>query len=204
MIWFYILAAIVVALDQFTKWLVVEYLQPVGSVPLINGVLEFSYVENTGAAFGMMKDSRWLFMIISAAAIVALTFVIAKYAGQYKFASFAVAMILGGGIGNMIDRVRLGYVVDFIYVKIIDFAVFNVADSFVTVGATLLILYLVRELIIEWKKKPEAAAEGAPVIDDGSNDAGSDSEDSAATDEVEKTDDVPGDGDGDGMSDGER
>ena len=160
MIWFYLIAAAIVVLDQVTKWAAVRFIMPQVTIPLIDGVLHFTYVENTGAAFGMMKDSRWIFMIVSAVAIVALSYVIARYARDYRFASFCIALILGGGVGNMIDRIRLGYVVDFIDFRLINFAVFNVADSFVSVGAALLIVYLVRELILDAKRQ-RAAANGA-------------------------------------------
>ena len=157
----YLIAAGVVLLDQLTKWLVVRYLEPIGTVPLIENALHFTYVENTGAAFGMMKDSRWIFMVVSSVAIVVLIVLIAKYASESRFASISVAMILGGGIGNMIDRVRIGYVVDFIDFRLIDFAVFNVADSFVTVGACLLILHLILELVHEGRAQNAAKAAAA-------------------------------------------
>lgn len=171
---YYLIAAAVVALDQLTKWLAVDYLKPEGSVPLIDGVLHLTYVENEGAAFGMMKNSRWVFMIVSAVAIAVLLIVIARYGKRYKFATFAVSMILGGGIGNMIDRLRIGYVVDFVDFRLINFAVFNVADSFVTVGAALLVGYLVMELVREGKaereKKTLAAGASADVTDAAESD----------------------------------
>ena len=160
MIWFYLIAAAIVVLDQVTKWIAVRFIMPQTTIPLIDGVLHFTYVENTGAAFGMMKDARWIFMIVSAVAIVALSYVIARYAKDYRFASFCIAFILGGGVGNMIDRIRLGYVVDFIDFRLINFAVFNVADSFVSVGAALLIVYLVRELILDAKRQRTLKAAG--------------------------------------------
>ncbi len=162
--WCYFIAVAVVVLDQVTKWLVVKFLVPVGSVPLIDGVLHLTYVENTGAAFGMMKDRRWIFMAASTIAIVIIIVIIARYARENRFETICISMILGGGIGNMIDRVRLGYVIDFIDVRLINFAVFNVADSFVTVGAILLIVYLIRGLILEGRKSAARPA-GAAVSD---------------------------------------
>ena len=165
--WCYFIAAAVVLLDQLTKWLVVKYLMPAGSIPLIDGVLHLTYVENTGAAFGMMKDKRWIFMVVSTVAIIIIIVIIAKYARKNVFETVTVSMMLGGGIGNMIDRIRLGYVIDFIDVRLINFAVFNVADSFVTVGALLLIVCLVRELVLEKKEKGAAAcAAGAKESSD--------------------------------------
>ena len=166
---YYLITALVVLFDQITKWLAVQYLKPQVSVPLINDVLHLTYVENEGAAFGMLKNSRWVFMIVSAVAIAALVIVIFRFGQKYRFATVAVAMILGGGIGNMIDRVRIGYVVDFIDFRLINFAVFNVADSFVTVGAALLIVYLASEMIRESKKEKAEKAAAASVDDDGEN-----------------------------------
>lgn len=163
---YYILIVIVsVAVDQITKWYAVKYLTVVDTVPIIKDALHLTYVENTGAAFGIMKNSRWIFMTVSTAAIVIIAVVIYKYGRQYPFASICLSMILGGGIGNMIDRVVLGYVVDFIDFRLIDFAVFNGADSFVCVGAFLLICYLTADLIREYKAEKaakEALANAAP------------------------------------------
>ena len=140
---FWILITVgVVVLDQFTKWLAVEYLIPVGTVPIIKNALHLTYVENPGAAFGMMQNSRWIFLLVSTVAIIAIIIYLIKFAPKNKLALLSLAFILGGGIGNMIDRVALGYVVDFIDFRLINFAVFNVADSFVCVGAALLIIYV--------------------------------------------------------------
>jgi signal peptidase II len=116
-------------------------------------------VENRGAAFGLMKDSRWLFMTVSTIAI--LIFVAYLYLGHAENNLYAVslAMVISGGIGNMIDRMALGYVVDFIDFRLINFAVFNGADSFVCIGAGLLILALVKDLIAETKKSKASKAE---------------------------------------------
>ncbi len=186
--WCYFIAAAVVLFDQLTKWLVVKYLMPAGSIPLIDGVLHLTYVENTGAAFGMMKDKRWIFMVVSTVAIIIIIVIIAKYARKNVFETVTVSMMLGGGIGNMIDRIRLGYVIDFIDVRLINFAVFNVADSFVTVGALLLIVCLVRELVLEKKEKGAAAcAAGAKEISDEKKEiTETEVSDDAAKDENEK------------------
>ena len=152
-----------IILDQLTKFLSVEFLTKVSTVPLIQDVLHLTYVENTGAAFGMLKDHRWVFLIVSTVAIIA--FLAYLYLGHAESTLYgvALAMVISGGIGNMIDRLALGYVVDFIDFRLIDFAVFNGADSFVCVGAGLLILALVIDLVKEFKeeqlKKAEANAE---------------------------------------------
>lgn len=141
--------AVGVALDQLSKLLVSTYLKPVGSVPLWRGVLHFTYVENDGAAFGMLDDHRWVFMVISTVAIIGLSFYLFSGLAEGWLYTTAVAMIISGGIGNMIDRIAYGFVVDFIDFCLINFAVFNIADCFVCIGAGLLVLALVRDIIKE-------------------------------------------------------
>lgn len=138
-----------IALDQLTKWLVVTFLKPIDTVPIIRGVLQLNYETNPGAAFGMLSDNRWVFMIVSTIAIIAMAFYLFSGLSEGKLAGVALAMLISGGIGNMIDRVALGYVVDFIDFCLINFAVFNGADSFVCVGAGLLVLALIFDMIDE-------------------------------------------------------
>ena len=149
-------AAIIAAgilIDQITKLIAVKFLMPIDDFPLWEGVFHFNYHENRGAAFGMMADSRWVFMIISTLAISALILFLFFGRAESRLSGIAIAMIISGGIGNMIDRIALEYVVDFLYFKLIDFAIFNVADSFVCVGAGLLILSLILEILRDSKKK---------------------------------------------------
>ena len=130
-----------VFLDWLTKFLTVKFLMPLGrSVPLIKGVLQLTYVENTGAAFGMLKEHRWVFILVSTIAILGIAAYLYLGHSPSRLASISLALIVSGGIGNMIDRIALGYVVDFIDFCLIKFAVFNGADSFVCVGAGLLVL----------------------------------------------------------------
>ena len=159
-IWCLIIAAVVVA-DQITKQIVVTHLEVGESVDLIPGVFRFTYVQNEGAAFGMLSQHRWVFMVISTVAIVALFVYLWKYRPQSRFACAGLAMVVGGGIGNMIDRCYLTYVIDFL-----DFCafpkvwmwVFNVADACVCVGGAMLLLWCVVELIRESRKGKEAPA----------------------------------------------
>ncbi len=136
--------AAVIGLDQLTKWLAVAYLKAIDTVPIIKNALHLTYLENRGAAFGILKNHRWVFMVVSTLAIVAIIAVmLAYYKKLYDPLLYVgLAFIAGGGIGNMIDRILLGYVVDFIDFRLIDFAVFNVADSFVCVGCALVILQI--------------------------------------------------------------
>ena len=150
-----ILMEVIVVLDQVTKYAVVENLFYGQSVEVIPGVLNFTYVRNEGAAFGSMDDARWIFMSLSTVAIVAILVYMFWKKPQSKMLLAALTMITGGGIGNMIDRVWLGYVIDFI-----DFCafpkiwvwVFNVADAFVCVGAGMLALWMILDAVREYKE----------------------------------------------------
>ena len=152
----------IVALDQLTKWLTVKYLMPIKDFPLWDGVLHLYYVENDGAAFGMLDSAPWVFNTFSVIAIVGLSLYLFLGHATNRLYEVSIAMIIAGGIGNMIDRVMLGYVVDFIYFKLINFAVFNGADSFVCVGAGLLMLALILEIIAE-SKAEKAKLEAAQI-----------------------------------------
>lgn len=140
-------------LDQLTKLLTANLMDLYESIPIIKDVIHITYVQNTGAAFGMMKDSRWLFMIVSTVMIIGLSLYLYLGHAESRLYGISIAMIVSGGIGNMIDRIALGYVVDMIDFTLIDFAVFNGADSFVCVGAGLLILALILDIIKETKEK---------------------------------------------------
>ena len=140
-----------IVLDQLSKLISVKLLAPIESVPLWEGVLHLTYVENRGAAFGMLSDHRWVFMSISTIAITAIAIYLYSGRNTSKLYTSALMLIVSGGIGNMIDRIALGYVVDFIDFALIDFAVFNIADSLVCIGAGLLVLALVLDIIKEAK-----------------------------------------------------
>lgn len=138
-------------LDQLTKFLTSSFMELYESIPIIKDVIHITYIQNTGAAFGMMKDSRWVFMIVSSVMIVVLSLYLYLGHAESRLYGISIAMIVSGGIGNMIDRLALGYVVDMIDFTLIDFAVFNGADSFVCVGAGLLILALILDIVKESK-----------------------------------------------------
>lgn len=149
-----IVTVLVVGLDQLTKLLTLHYLPSTGDTfEFIPKVLNFTYIENRGAAFGMLADKRWVFILISIVVIVVMiAFIIIKKPKDVLLCT-SVSMIVGGGIGNMIDRIFRGYVVDMIDVQFIDFYVFNVADSAVCVGCGLLILYTILDEIRQKKAK---------------------------------------------------
>ncbi|MCL2519214.1 MAG: signal peptidase II [Oscillospiraceae bacterium] len=156
MLWWIITAVAAVAVDQFTKWIVVTHLKPINSFPLWQDVLHLTYVENTGAAFGMLKDHRWVFLIVSTIAIIAMiVFMILQRKNIHPLFGVAMGMIIGGGIGNMIDRTLNGFAVDFIDFTLINFAVFNGADSCICVGGGLLVIYVIFIESRKEKKKKE-------------------------------------------------
>lgn len=150
-----------IILDQLTKWLSVTFLAKVNTVPLISGVLHLTYVENRGAAFGMLSGHRYVFMILSTVMIVGLLIYLYMGLAENKLYAISISMIISGGIGNMIDRIALGYVVDFIDFRLINFAVFNGADSFVCVGAGLLVLALILDIVKENKSEKEDSVGGS-------------------------------------------
>ena len=157
MVYSLLIAAAVIALDQLTKYLVVQNIAAGGFVRCIDGVFHLTYIENRGAAFGMLSEHRWVFMAVSAVAIAAILVYMWREKPKSMWLKTALGMIVGGGVGNMIDRTLSGAVVDFIEVDFVDFAVFNVADSFVTVACGILIVYLIAEAVRENKKEPETA-----------------------------------------------
>ena len=135
----------VVLFDQLTKAWAVRELADGTVITLIDQVLEFRYVENTGMAFGLLKDSQIFFYIATGAALIAIVFFAVRIRLTKRFVPLILLLSLmaGGAIGNLIDRIVQRYVVDFIYVSLIDFPVFNVADSFVTVSCLVLaVLFL--------------------------------------------------------------
>ena len=146
------LFALCIAFDQLTKWIAVRYLAPADIVPSIDGVIHFTYVENPGAAFGMLKNAPWVFNTVSVITILFILGYLFLGHSESRLYSVALLFISAGGVGNMIDRVSLKYVVDFIDFRLIDFAVFNVADSFVCIGAGLMILAMLLDIIAEAKK----------------------------------------------------
>ena len=137
-------AAGIVAADQWTKYLTVANIALYQDVEFIPGFLGLTYVQNTGAAFSAFEGQQWLFAIIFAAFTVAILWeYFKKPMGFSKFERWCIAAVYGGGLGNMIDRVRFGYVVDMIETKFMVFPVFNVAECFITCGCIALMISMV-------------------------------------------------------------
>ena len=146
-----ILAAVLLtALDQWTKYLAVLHLKGQSPIVLWDGVFELYYLENRGAAFGILQGQKAVFLICTAVVLVLIAFYYNRLPGGRRYTLMRVVAVLlaAGALGNLIDRMRYSYVVDFLYFKLIDFPVFNVADCYVTVGAVLLavlILFVYKE-----------------------------------------------------------
>ena len=144
----YLTAFIVIAagviLDQWSKYMAVLHLQGTDGVDLIPGVFRLTYLENRGAAFGVLQGQQWFFYIITAVILVAVLLVYRRMPAGRKFLPVRVGavLIVSGALGNLIAPVGQGYVVDFFYFELISFPVFNVADIFVTVSAVLLAVLL--------------------------------------------------------------
>ena len=137
-------AAGIVAADQITKFLTIAHIALYEDVAFIPGFLGLTYVRNTGAAFSSFEGQQWLFALIFALFTVGILYeYFKKPMGFSTFERWCIAGIYGGGLGNMIDRIRLGYVVDMIETKFIEFPVFNVADCFITCGCILMMISLI-------------------------------------------------------------
>ena len=141
---FALFAAGIVAADQFTKYLTVAHIALGEHIPFIPGLLRFTYVRNFGAAFSSLQGQQWLFALIFMAFTVMVLWEYRRKSMPFStFERWCIAAIYGGGLGNMIDRVRLGYVVDMIETEFMEFPVFNVADCFITCGCIALMVSLI-------------------------------------------------------------
>ena len=139
-----LIAAVLLVLDQFTKHLAVVHLKNQPAYVIIDGVLELQYLENRGSAFGMLQNQKIFILFVGIVFLAVLLFFLFKLPEQKKFRIVHVllAVIVAGGIGNMIDRFRLDYVVDFISFVLINYPIFNVADIYVTVTFIVLVLLI--------------------------------------------------------------
>lgn len=130
--------------DQITKIWAVSTLKGGKIIELIPGILQFNYLENQGAAFGILQNQQTFFVIAGAVILFVVFYVlfVTPHEKKYNILNILLVMIAAGAVGNMIDRVNLGYVVDFIYISAINFPIFNVADCYVTVSTILLALVI--------------------------------------------------------------
>jgi len=134
--------AVIVLLDQLTKYLTVVYVKPAGTIPIIAGAVHLTYAENRGASFSILQGQRTLFIVITLITVAAIIIYMALNRGKTPaLLRTALVFVAGGALGNFIDRLTLGYVIDMIDFRIINYAIFNVADSFVVIGAAMLLIY---------------------------------------------------------------
>lgn len=157
------ISALLVGVDQLTKYLVVQNVAPlqdgaVRGIKVIDGLLNITYLENKGVALGMLQNQHWIFIPLTLIGILVLIIALFKYKNHNFWSYATVTLLIAGGIGNLIDRIALGYVVDFIHVSFFPY-VFNFADCCVTVGAITLVL----AVLFSEKKKDDDVAEG-PVM----------------------------------------
>lgn len=155
----FIFCALLILIDQGIKLVVIEFLKPVEYVDFIEGFLRFRYVENTGAVFGSFATHTIFLTVFSIILLGVVIFYLCTNKNKSKFISICLLLMISGGFGNVIDRIRLHYVVDYIEPTFINFAVFNFADCLITVGAFALIFYLVFDLIKDFKSNKKAASD---------------------------------------------
>lgn len=137
-----LLMGTLVITDQLTKYMVVNMLMPVGSVPVIGDFFKFTYLENRGAAFGIFQNQRWIFIVLTFAILAVLLWISFKYEIKSKMLFASLVLVAAGGIGNLIDRIFLGYVIDFISFSFFP-PIFNFADCCITVGAVMLLVSMI-------------------------------------------------------------
>lgn len=139
-----ILFILLVLIDQGTKYLAVLHLKDHAPMPIIDGVFELHYLENRGAAFGMLQNQKVFFIFIAVVILAAICYVLFRMpdGGRYRSMNLFCVLIASGAVGNMIDRFRCDYVVDFLYFVLIRFPIFNVADIYVTCATILLAIFL--------------------------------------------------------------
>jgi len=140
----------ITAADRITKYLAAHSLKPLRTIPLLEGIFSLTYVENRGAAFGILQNRRWFLIVLPLVIITAIVLYLVTHRKDGLLTKISLAIILGGAVGNLIDRILLGYVVDMFQAVFIDFPVFNVADTAVVCGT---ILLAVQMLFLE---KPKA------------------------------------------------
>ena len=140
----FIFIVVLIAFDQFTKYLAVFRLKDKPAFKIWDGVLELNYLENKGAAFGMLQNQGGFFIFVAVIVLGVIAYILYKTPNDGKYTPLHVllSLIAAGAVGNMIDRIRLDYVVDFIYIILINFPIFNVADMYVSFSTVILVLAL--------------------------------------------------------------
>lgn len=144
MIWYFLIIAASIAADQLVKTWALESLMPVGSIEFIPGLIRWTYVENRGAAFGLLSGQRWILSAVSIVIVAACVFCLVRKTFKTKLENICIALIAGGGVGNLIDRLARGFVVDYIDInELFSYPMFNLADCCVVVGTVVFAFYTV-------------------------------------------------------------
>ena len=151
---------LLVGADQLTKQLAAAYLYLDKIATAIPGFIQFHYAENTGMAFSLLENARGLFVAVTGVACAAILIYLFFFKCRSYWLFWSLVVVAAGGIGNLIDRVLFGYVIDFIEPVFVDFAIFNFADCLINVGAASLILYLIADLVRESRRSKKE--KGAP------------------------------------------
>lgn len=139
---FFVGIFLIAILDQAAKFFAAGLLSGVKTVPLIEDVFHLTYIENSGAGFGIFKDYTWMLTALTFVVVLAVVIYVVTKRPRNRVLLTALTFMMGGAVGNLIDRVRLGFVIDFFDFTLIDFPVFNVSDCFITVGAIIFAVYV--------------------------------------------------------------
>jgi len=161
-----ILAAALLVLDQLVKYLVRAGIPLGQSVPLVPYLLDLTYVQNTGAAFSILRSHTWLLTLTSAVVVLVICALIMKGFFKNRLGMWSAALVLAGGMGNLIDRAVFGYVTDMFKTTFMDFAIFNVADCCITIGVPLLFLYVILYVGRDEKKEEVQDAQDGGKADE--------------------------------------
>ncbi len=151
-----IMIVLIVLFDRLTKYFAEKELMDSSIVSFIPGIVQFRYAENTGMAFSMLSGARWIFIAVTIVACVCVLYYMFSNRCKSLWLYWSLGVIAAGGIGNLVDRIAYGYVVDFIEPIFVDFAVFNIADCAVTCGAVSLVAYMIVDIIKDSKKVKES------------------------------------------------
>ena len=161
-------ALVLIVLDQLIKIIVDANMMVSQSIPVIQDVLHFTYVQNEGAAFGIFQGQRWILVGVTSVVILGGIYLLAAKTLKSNFLIWSVALVIAGGVGNLIDRIFRHFVIDYIEVRLINFAVFNFADCCVVIGTIMIVCYLLFSEL--WEKKKIKSADETSVPENRSED----------------------------------
>ena len=161
-------ALVLIVLDQLIKIIVDANMMVSQSIPVIQDVLHFTSVQNEGAAFGIFQGQRWILVGVTSVVILAGIYLLAAKKLKSNFLIWSVALVIAGGVGNLIDRIFRHFVIDYIEVRLINFAVFNFADCCVVIGTIMIVCYLLFSEL--WEKKKIKSADETSVPENRSED----------------------------------